>query len=175
MLSGANGTAILWNLLKFWKFFKYGCLMFALFLHSWPPGFMSILGRYADNGLRCQMCLFHPSHCPLLNLYWVGLCIGPAEAAECTFRIFWMELPWIATDSFLTGDEQHPLHSTNLLVWNLDIPSAPLEVSEFNRIHIQTHDRLQRISNRSYDVCFIWKIFCVTVLRRFVFSPCSAP
>lgn len=23
--------------------------------------------RYADNGLRCQMCLFHPSHCSLLS------------------------------------------------------------------------------------------------------------
>mmetsp|Transcript_19606 Transcript_19606/g.45597 ORF Transcript_19606/g.45597 Transcript_19606/m.45597 type:complete len:467 (+) Transcript_19606:54-1454(+) len=39
---------------------------------------------YADNGLRCQMCLFHPSHC----------------------------------------DDQHPLHSTNLLVCLFTLLSA---------------------------------------------------
>lgn len=46
----------------------------AAYLYAW----------YAENGLRCQMCLFHPSHC----------------------------------------DDQHPLHSTNLLVCLFTLLSA---------------------------------------------------
>ena len=51
--------------------------------------------RYAENGLRCQMCLFHPSHCSGLTC--------PHAPCEVT-----ASLPY-------GGDDQHPLHSTNLL------------------------------------------------------------
>lgn len=148
------------------KSFENG--MFAFFLYSWPR-FMLIL-RYADNGLRCQMCLFHPSHCPLLNLYWVGLCIGPVTIGSCWMNIMshFESFRWSCRELLPIASSQvmNNIHCIQQIFWS--------ETWTFI-IHIRTHDRLQRIFNRSYHGCFIWPIFCVTVLRRFVFSPCSAP
>lgn len=32
-------------------------IMLMIYLHAW----------YADDGMRCQMCLFHPDSCPILD------------------------------------------------------------------------------------------------------------